>query len=173
MREDFNAILQLVRPGSRVLDVGCGSGELLERLVREKQAEGRGLELEPANVSACLARGLAVVQFFSWFALFAMWIYTTAAVTRVHYGATDTTSAAYAAGADWVGVLFGVYNGVAALAAFTLPVIAKRIGRRATHALMLMLGAAGLFVVFAIRDRTSIVAGSVVALVFVLAKLVP
>ncbi len=97
-------------------------------------------------------RGLAVVQFFSWFALFAMWIYTTAAVTRVHYGATDTTSAAYAAGADWVGVLFGVYNGVAALAAFTLPVIARRIGRKATHALMLSLGAAGLFGVFAIRE---------------------
>ena len=97
-------------------------------------------------------RGLAVVQFFSWFALFAMWIYTTAAVTRVHYGATDTTSAAYATGADWVGVLFGVYNGVAALAAFTLPVIARRIGRKATHALMLMLGAAGLFGVFAIRE---------------------
>ena len=97
-------------------------------------------------------RGLAVVQFFSWFALFAMWIYTTAAVTRVHYGATDTTSAAYAAGADWVGVLFGVYNGVAALAAFTLPVSARRIGRKATHALMLSLGAAGLFGVFAIRE---------------------
>ncbi|WP_313454618.1 MFS transporter, partial [Brevundimonas sp.] len=97
-------------------------------------------------------RGLAVVQFFSWFALFAMWIYTTAAVTRVHYGATDATSAAYATGADWVGVLFGVYNGVAALAAFTLPVIAKRIGRKATHALMLMLGAAGLFGVFAIHE---------------------
>ncbi|WP_426023820.1 MFS transporter [Brevundimonas sp. PWP3-1b1] len=97
-------------------------------------------------------RGLAVVQFFSWFALFAMWIYTTAAVTRVHYGTTDTTSAAYATGADWVGVLFGVYNGVAALAAFTLPVLAKRIGRKATHALMLLLGAAGLFGVFAIRE---------------------
>ncbi|KDP95372.1 MFS transporter [Brevundimonas sp. EAKA] len=97
-------------------------------------------------------RGLAVVQFFSWFALFSLWIYTTAAVTRVHYGTTDTTSAAYAAGADWVGVLFGVYNGVAALAAFTLPVLATRIGRKATHALMLLLGAAGLFGVFVIRD---------------------
>ncbi|MGQ3111542.1 MAG: MFS transporter, partial [Brevundimonas sp.] len=96
-------------------------------------------------------RGLAVVQFFSWFALFAMWIYTTAAVTSVHYGATDTTSAAYAAGADWVGVLFGVYNGVAALAAFALPPLAKRIGKRATHALML-LGALGLFGVFMIRE---------------------
>ena len=97
-------------------------------------------------------RGLAVVQFFSWFALFAMWIYTTSAVTAVHYGATDTTSAAYAAGADWVGVLFGVYNGVAALAAFALPPLAKRIGKRATHALMLVLGALGLFGVFMIRD---------------------
>jgi len=97
-------------------------------------------------------RGLAVVQFFSWFALFAMWIYTTAAVTSVHYGTTDTTSTAYAQGADWVGVLMGIYNGVAALAAFALPVIAKRIGRKATHALMLLFGAAGLIGVFAIRE---------------------
>ena len=97
-------------------------------------------------------RGLAVVQFFSWFALFAMWIYTTAAVTSVHYGATDTTSAAYNAGADWVGVLMGVYNGVAALAAFALPVLARRIGRKGTHALMLLFGAAGLAGVFLIRE---------------------
>ncbi|WP_395945747.1 MFS transporter [Brevundimonas sp.] len=97
-------------------------------------------------------RGLAVVQFFSWFALFAMWIYTTAAVTSVHYGTTDPTSTAYAQGADWVGVLMGVYNGVAALAAFALPVIARRIGRKATHALMLLCGAAGLIGVFAIRE---------------------
>jgi maltose/moltooligosaccharide transporter len=97
-------------------------------------------------------RGLAVVQFFSWFALFSMWIYTTAAVTRVHYGTADTTSVAYATGADWVGVLFGIYNGVAALAAFALPVLARRIGKRATHALMLLLGAAGLAGIFIIRD---------------------
>nr|WP_315053853.1 MFS transporter [uncultured Brevundimonas sp.] len=97
-------------------------------------------------------RGLAVVQFFSWFALFAMWIYTTAAVTSVHYGATDTTSAAYNQGADWVGVLMGVYNGVAALAAFALPVLARRIGRKATHALMLLFGAAGLAGIFLIRE---------------------
>jgi methionine biosynthesis protein MetW len=62
MREDFREILRLVRPGARVLDVGCGEGELLELLIREKGADGRGLELEAANVSACLARGLAVVQ---------------------------------------------------------------------------------------------------------------
>ena len=62
VREDFREILRLVRPGSRVLDVGCGEGELLELLAREKGVEGRGLEISSAGVSACLARGLAVVQ---------------------------------------------------------------------------------------------------------------
>jgi methionine biosynthesis protein MetW len=61
-REDFREILRLVRPGSRVLDVGCGEGELLELLAREKGVEGRGLEISPEGVSACLSRGLAVVQ---------------------------------------------------------------------------------------------------------------
>lgn len=62
LREDFREILRLVRPGARVLDVGCGDGALLELLIREKGVDGQGLELSPAGVSACLARGLAVVQ---------------------------------------------------------------------------------------------------------------
>jgi methionine biosynthesis protein MetW len=62
VREDFKEILRLVRPGSRALDVGCGEGELLELLVRRNQVDGRGLEISPEGVSACLARGLAVVQ---------------------------------------------------------------------------------------------------------------
>jgi len=62
MREDFREILRLVRPGARVLDVGCDDGSLLELLIREKGVDGQGLELSPAGVSACLARGLAVVQ---------------------------------------------------------------------------------------------------------------
>jgi methionine biosynthesis protein MetW len=61
-REDFREILRLVRPASRVLDVGCGEGELLELLAREKGVQGRGLEISPEGVSACMARGLAVVQ---------------------------------------------------------------------------------------------------------------
>ncbi|WP_091736147.1 methionine biosynthesis protein MetW [Phenylobacterium immobile] len=62
IREDFQEILRLVRPGARVLDVGCGEGELLELLSQEKNVDGQGLEISPSGVSACLARGLAVVQ---------------------------------------------------------------------------------------------------------------
>lgn len=62
LREDFREILRLVRPGTRVLDVGCGEGELLELLGHRKNVDGRGVEASPAGVSACLARGLAVVQ---------------------------------------------------------------------------------------------------------------
>ncbi len=62
IREDFREILRLVRPGARVLDVGCEDGVLLELLTREKRIDGQGLEISPAGVAACLAKGLAVVQ---------------------------------------------------------------------------------------------------------------
>jgi maltose/moltooligosaccharide transporter len=87
---------------------------------------------------------LAFVQFFSWFALFAMWIYTTPAVTGHIYGTTDTTSKIYNDGADWVGVLMAVYNGFAALMAFLLPVLARKTNRRITHLIALCFGGLGL-----------------------------
>jgi len=62
VREDFKEILRLVAARSRVLDVGCGEGVLLDLLAREKQIDGRGIEISAAGVSACLARGVAVVQ---------------------------------------------------------------------------------------------------------------
>lgn len=62
IREDFREILRLVRPSSRVLDVGCGEGALLDLLTREKQVDGRGLEISAGGVAACMARGLSVVQ---------------------------------------------------------------------------------------------------------------
>ncbi|MGB0930202.1 MAG: MFS transporter [Chitinophagales bacterium] len=95
---------------------------------------------------------LAVVQFFSWFALFAMWIYTTSAVTSHIYGTSDTTSAAYNEGADWVGICFAAYNGIAALAAFLLPVLAKRISRKMTHLVALFCGGIGLMSIYFISD---------------------
>lgn len=95
---------------------------------------------------------LAVVQFFSWFALFAMWIYTTAAVTNHIYGTSDTTSVLYNEGANWVGVLFGIYNGFAALVAFALPVLAKFTSRKTTHSIALLFGGLGLLSFYFITD---------------------
>jgi len=97
-------------------------------------------------------RRLAVVQFFSWFALFAMWIYTTAAVTEVHFGSTDPKSVAYNDGANWVGVLFAAYNGFAALAALVIPLMTARFGLRLSHLVNLCLGGAGLMSFLVIRD---------------------
>jgi maltose/moltooligosaccharide transporter len=95
---------------------------------------------------------LAVVQFFSWFALFAMWIYTVPAVTSHIYGTTDTTSVAYNEGANWVGVLMSVYNGFAALIAFLIPVIAKKTNRKITHLIALMFGGLGLISFYVFKD---------------------
>jgi maltose/moltooligosaccharide transporter len=97
-------------------------------------------------------RQLALVQFFSWFSLFSMWIYTTAAITARHYGTTDPTTIAYNEGADWVGILFAVYNGVAALAAFAIPILAARTSRNIAHALCLLCGAAGFASFYFIDD---------------------
>jgi len=95
---------------------------------------------------------LALVQFFSWFALFAMWIYTTPGVTAHIYHTTDTKSALFNEGANWVGVGFAVYNGVAAVVAFALPVLAKWTSRKITHAICLVLGALGFLSIFVITD---------------------
>lgn len=97
-------------------------------------------------------RRLAWVQFFSWFALFAMWIYTTTAVAGTHFGSVDPRSAAYNEGANWVGVLFGAYNGFAALAALLIPLMVRAIGLRWSHLVNLWLGGAGLVSLMVIDD---------------------
>ncbi|NOZ45745.1 MAG: SLC45 family MFS transporter [Chlorobi bacterium] len=83
---------------------------------------------------------LSFVQFFSWFALFAMWIYTTPGVTEHVYHTTDTTSAIYNEGANWVGICFGVYNGFAAVFAFLLILLARLTNRKTTHMIALLVG---------------------------------
>lgn len=97
-------------------------------------------------------RRLAPVQFFSWLALFSMWIYTTAAVAEVHFGSTDPHSEAFDRGANWVGVLFAAYGGFAALAAAVIPLMVRRLGLRLTHLVNLWLGGAGLLSFLLIRD---------------------
>ncbi len=95
---------------------------------------------------------LAYVQFFSWFALFSMWIYSTPAVTSHIFHSTDPTSTAYNEGANLVGNLFGGYNGIAAVAAFLLPVLAKHTSRRVTHLLALLCGGLGLISIYFISE---------------------
>jgi maltose/moltooligosaccharide transporter len=95
---------------------------------------------------------LAVVQFFTWAALFSMFIYSTAAITSFHFGSSDPQSIAYNDGADWVGVMMGVYNGVAALVAFILPIIARKTSRVATHAVCLAIGGLGFLSIYFFKD---------------------
>jgi maltose/moltooligosaccharide transporter len=93
---------------------------------------------------------LLLVQFFSWFALFSMWVYTTPAVALKFYGTTDANSQVFQNAGDWVGILFGVYNGVSAIIALMLPVVARRFSKKTTHALALAIGGISLlsFLVF-------------------------
>jgi len=140
-----------------------GAGMLAYGLVQLSAGAGRlrgpladivaDLQAMPATM-----RRLVVVQLFSWFALFAMWIYTTAAVTQVHFAANDTQSAAYNDGANWVGVLFAAYNAFAALAAILIPWMTRRIGLRRSHLLNLVLGGLGLLSFLVIRDPRWLVA---------------
>jgi maltose/moltooligosaccharide transporter len=96
---------------------------------------------------------LAVAQFFSWSALFIMWINTTPVVARNFYASPDPASAGFQEAGNWVGVLFAVYNGVAAIAALTLlPFLAKRIGKAKTHIVGLLCGAAGYASFFVFKD---------------------
>jgi len=97
-------------------------------------------------------RQLAWAQFFSWFALFAMWIYTTPAVTSHIYGTTDTASSLYNEGANWVGVGFAAYNGVAALVAFAIPPLARWSSPKIAHVICLICGALGLLSIYFITD---------------------
>jgi maltose/moltooligosaccharide transporter len=104
-------------------------------------------------------RQLSWVQFFSWFGLFGMWVFTTPAIAQHIYGLSidDTKSAEFQSAGDWVGIIFGVYNLVSAIFAFALPYIAKQIGRRKTHALSLVLGGIGLISMYFMPNKEALI----------------
>jgi Major Facilitator Superfamily. len=95
---------------------------------------------------------LAVVQFFTWLALFSLWIYMTPAITEYHFQATDTSSVLYNEGANWVGILFGAYSLFAAFMAFLLPVVARKLSRRVTHFISLVIGGIGFISMYWFKD---------------------
>lgn len=99
-------------------------------------------------------RQLSWVQFFSWFGLFGMWVFATPAIAHHVYGLpiSDNSSKMYQDAGDWVGILFGVYNAVSAIYAFFLPAIAKKIGRKQTHTISLILGGLGLLSIYLVPN---------------------
>jgi maltose/moltooligosaccharide transporter len=99
-------------------------------------------------------RKLSVAQFFTWGALIIMWIYTTPVVAQYAFGATDTASKTFNEAGNWVGILFGYQNIVSTIAAFLLPVAAKRIGAARTHFVALLIGAASYASYLFIHDKT-------------------
>jgi maltose/moltooligosaccharide transporter len=97
---------------------------------------------------------LAFVQFFTWIALFSLWIYTGTAIADNVFGTTDAQSAAYQEAGNVVGVMFAVYSGVSALAAFILPVLARATSRKACHAVCLAIGGLSLASLFFIHTES-------------------
>ncbi|MBK6489969.1 MAG: MFS transporter [Gemmatimonadetes bacterium] len=97
-------------------------------------------------------RQLAVVQVFTWLGLFCMWLYFPVAVARNVFGAPDANSPLYQQGVEWAGVCFGVYSVVTFGFSFFLPALARSRGRKATHSICLLAGAAGLLSVAVITN---------------------
>jgi maltose/moltooligosaccharide transporter len=98
---------------------------------------------------------LGVVQFFSWFALFLMWVYTTRAIANQVWGpeAVDAKSLGFNEAGDWTGVMFAFYSAIAAIFALLIPSIAKAIGRKKTYSFSLLLGGIGLISMILIHDK--------------------
>ena len=88
---------------------------------------------------------LFVVQFFTWLALFALWIYATPVITRYIFNSTDAESPAFENGITWVGICFAFYATLAAFLAFFIPRLLKYISKERLHAIALLIGGIYLF----------------------------
>jgi maltose/moltooligosaccharide transporter len=125
----------------------------------EERQRSRGLAVALAEIFGGFTRmpktmvQLAIVQFFTWVALFAMWVYTTPSIAANVFHSSDAQSAAYQEGGNWVGIMFGVYGGVSALAAFVLPVLARITSRKLVHTICLIIGGISLISIFFITSR--------------------
>jgi maltose/moltooligosaccharide transporter len=118
----------------------------------EHEEKGSGIALvfkDMVNMPKTM-RQLGLVQFFSWFALFSMWVFAHPAIAHHIYGCAidDSSSQTYSKAGDWTGIIFGVYNGVSAIFALFLPTIAGKIGRKKTHAIALVCGGLGLISIY-------------------------
>lgn len=155
-----------LKPEAYLVAVGLIAFGIAQIASRRLIASGRGDNLLSHVVSDLATmpgtmRRLALVQFFTWGALFIMWIYSTPVIAQNAFGTTDPASAAYNEAGNWVGVLFAIYSGVAAVCAFALPVVSRVAGPARTHIVGLLCGAAGFVGLFVIRDATMLIAAMV------------
>ena len=96
---------------------------------------------------------LFLVQFFTWLALFALWIYATPFITRYIFNSTDAESAAFENGITWVGICFAFYATLAAFLAFFIPGLLQYISKGRLHALALLIGGIGLLLLYFIKNK--------------------
>lgn len=124
-----------------------------EEEVKEKEKGIMSIFTDFSNMPLTMKQ-LGLVQFFSWFALFSMWVFTTPAIAQHIYKVLpgDTSSVKFADASNWVGILFGVYNGVSAIYALILPSIAKFTSRKIAHAFSLVCGGLGLLSIYFISN---------------------
>lgn len=136
-----------------------------EEELKEKEAEKilpqNGLKSIFADIKTMpkTMKELGLVQFFTWFGLFSMWVFSTPAIAEhiYHVPASDTSSEAYADAGNWVGILFGIYNGVSAIYALFLPGIANKLGKKGAHALSLFIGGISLISIYFIPNPTMLI----------------
>ena len=96
---------------------------------------------------------LFAVQFFTWLALFALWIYATPVITKYIFNSTDADSGAFKNGTVWVGLCFAFYSTLAAFLAFAIPGLVKKFSKEKLHAAALLVGSAGLLLIFFIKNK--------------------
>jgi maltose/moltooligosaccharide transporter len=129
--------------------------EAFERLKREHKGIGAGF----AEIASSLAqmpatmKQLAVVQFFTWFALPCMWQFFGIAIARHVFGAPNEQSPLFAEGTEWGGLCFAAYNVVCFLLAFMLPWLARKTSRKTVHMIALICGGIGLISVLFISNK--------------------
>jgi len=129
--------------------------EAFRRMKSEKRGLGENVReiLDSIATMPKTMKQLAPVQLMTWLGLFCMWLYFGVAIARSVFGAADTTSPNYTAGIEWGGICFGMYSLVCFFFSFVLPSIARKFGRKTTHSLCLLCGAAGLLSVGVIHDK--------------------
>ena len=122
--------------------------------VEEKSEDSLGSVFRYIREMPFTMRQLGLVQFFSWFALFSMWVFSTPAIAHHVYGLPleDHQSARFQEAGNWVGIVFGVYNAVSAVYAMFLPRISAKFGNKQTHAISLLAGGIGLISIYFISD---------------------